>query len=76
MDKRSLSRCTVEKDLGRILEAVNGLEEFALVFPDFRDDIVELMEKRSKEINERIKTIEDAKSRIAAIGMLEILHSK
>ncbi len=76
MDKRSLSRCTVEKDLGRILEAVNGLEEFALVFPDFRDDIVELMEKRSKEINERIKTIEDAKSRIAAIGMLEILHNK
>lgn len=75
MDKKQLGRVAVIREIDRISEAVNGLEEFALAFPESRDDVLDLIDHssiRDKRCNRVLRATAD---RIAAVEMLEILNS-
>ncbi|MCL4364913.1 hypothetical protein M1590_01135 [Candidatus Marsarchaeota archaeon] len=75
MDKKQLGRMAVIREIDRISEAVNGLEEFALAFPESRDDVLDLIDHsfiKDRRCNRVLRATAD---RIAAVEMLEILNS-
>ncbi|MCL5413057.1 MAG: hypothetical protein M1569_01495 [Candidatus Marsarchaeota archaeon] len=79
MDKKQLGRMAVIREIDRISEAVNGLEEFALAFPESRDDVLDLIDHsfiKDRRCNRVLRATKvRSADRIAAVEMLEILNS-
>ncbi len=75
MDKKQLGRMAVIRDLDRISEATSGLEEFALAFPESRDELLDLIDHSSSREKRYGRVLKNTADRIAAVEMLEILNS-
>ena len=75
MDKKQLGRMAVFREIDKISEAVNGLEEFALAFPESRDAVLDLIDQSSNKDRKYNRVLRSTADRIAAVEMLEILNS-
>ncbi len=71
----SLSIISLER-ADRLLEIMGQLEEFAVEFPESREGVMGLIEQFSGKSKGSEKALRDTVDRIAAMGMLEILHSE
>jgi hypothetical protein len=75
MDRNPMGRLHNASSIGSLESAVGGLEAFAIAFPDSRSEVVGLMERYSISARRTDrKVLQSAASRIAALGMLEILQ--
>ena len=73
MEQKTIARMAVVPKVEGLLEVANGLEEFAVAFPESRDEVIGLIEQFSSNTSGSAKNLKDTAERIAAIGMLEIL---
>jgi hypothetical protein len=76
MGQKAIARVAMLPEEGRLLDVAGGLEEFAVAFPESRDEVISLIEQISSENGESSKRLREAADRIAAIGMLEIFCEK
>ena len=75
MDRATRGRAYGVSRSASLADAVSGLEEFALAFPDSRGEVIRLMESSPARGSGR-KHLHEAASRIAAVDMLEILKGR
>lgn len=76
MDQKTMAKMAMLPKGGDLTEIANGLEEFAVQFPESRDEVIELMEQFSVGAEGSKNNFRETAERIAAIGMLEILCGK
>lgn len=74
MEQKTIARMAVLPKV-EASDFANGLEEFAVAFPESRDEVIGLIEQYSSDTNGS-ENLKETAERIAAIGMLEILCGK
>lgn len=76
MDQKTMARMQVFQRSEEPLGISCGLEEFAVAFPESRQDVLEMLESFSGDEEKPESALKETAERIAAIGMLEILCGK
>lgn len=76
MDQKTMARMAMLPAGGDLTEIASGLEEYAVQFPESRDEVIGLMEEFSRSKKGSENDFKETAERIAAISMLEILCGK
>lgn len=76
MDQKTMAKMAMLPAGGDLTEIASGLEEYAVQFPESRDEVIELMEQFSRSDKVSESNFKQTAERIAAISMLEILCGK
>lgn len=81
MGKNTMASMSVVSDMERarrLLEIAGQLEEFAMAFPESRDEVAGIIEGFSGKPGAEggSRALKETSDRIAAVGMLEILCGK